>query len=179
MSVLISVLCKAFFADHSLPRDDPNRVKDGTIANLLLCAADTEAKILSAARFPLIGMGWNERPHSTDYVAWRATQRMPFAKEDVPLPTGDFMFGGAATAGAVFWWKFPPHGLGMTLRVKTGGLVLIIGRPISPFSDNEACSYESYNDFSLNGLLDSFSATDPSNPAWFSETVYLDATSEM
>ena len=166
-------------ADHSLPICDPNRVKEGTIADLLLCAADKEAKILSAPRFPLIGMGWNERPHSTDYVAWRATQGMPFAKEDVPLPVAEFMFGGAATAGAVFWWRFPPHRLGMTLTVKTGGLLLVIGRPMSPFNDKEDCSYESYNDFSGHGLLDSFCDTDPSHPAWFPETVYLDATSEM
>ncbi len=48
---------------------------------------------------------------STDYVAWRATEGMPFASNNVPLPTEDFKFGGAATAGAVFWWTFPPlHG---------------------------------------------------------------------
>ncbi len=169
-----------FYLDHSLPIGDANRMRDGTVADLLACATDVDAKILSATRLPSIGGAWNDRFFSTDYVAWRATEGMPFASNNVPLPTEDFKFGGAATAGAVFWWTFPPHGLGMTLKVKTGGLVLVIGRPFSPLVDLEDCSYESYNDFSPITLLSNFSETKPTHvPAWFPETVYLDATSEM
>ncbi len=70
---------------------------------LLICwyvPTDEHAKILSAARFPTIGGAWRENLHSTEYVAWRATEGLPFAEEDIPLPTGEFMFGGAATAGS-------------------------------------------------------------------------------
>lgn len=117
--------------------------------------------------------------YSTDYVAWCATARMAFAKENVPLPVGDFTFGGAAVAGAAFWWSFAPHGLGMTLKVKTGGIVLTIGRPRTPFEKEEPCSYESYNAFADPTLLVGFSETKPSHKAWVTETVYLDSSTDL
>lgn len=165
--------------DHSVHINDPSRVKDGTISDLVFCAHDRKGKILSADSFPLVGSGWNKTPYSTDYVAWLATQGMPFAKDDIPLPVGEFTFGGAATAGAVFWWRFAPNGLGMSLRIKSGGLVMIIGRPKSPWIDNEPISYDSYDDFSPAGLLEDFSDTAPAHDDWITEAVYLDAASEL
>lgn len=165
--------------DHSVSINNPSRVKDGTISDLILCANDCKGKILSADSFPLVGAGWNKSPYSTDYVAWLATQGMQFAKDNIPLPIDEFSFGGAATAGAMFWWRFAPNGLGMSLRIKSGGLVMIIGRPKSPWTDNEPVSYNSYDDFSHAGLLEDFSATAPAHDDWITEAVYLDATSEL
>ncbi len=167
------------FLDHSLPVNDPNRVRDGTISDLYECAVDEQAKILSATGFPLIGAAWSIETHSTDYVAWCATARMAFAKENVPLPVGDFTFGGAAAAGAAFWWRFAPHGLGMSLKVKTGGLVLLIGRPIRPLMEETACTYQSYDIFADPTLLVGFSETNPSPDVWTTEAVYLDDSTDL
>lgn len=163
--------------DHSLPVDDPTRVRDGTIADILDCALDHTAKILSATGFPLIGRGWNTGPYSSDHVAWSATQGMPFAKADIPV--GDFTFGNAASEGAMFWWKFAPHGLGTTLKVTHGSLLLVLGRPKEPWEANTPCSYDSYDAFSDFSFLEKFTETDPSHDAWIPEAVYLDTTTDL
>ncbi len=108
-------------------------------------------------------------------MAWRATQ----AVDDISLPTCEFALGGVATAGAVFWYRFNPHGLGMVLKVHTGGLVLAIGRPNIPFRDRKPCSYDCYGVFGSNELLLEFSDTASTHKAWMTEKVYLGPSTEL
>ncbi len=156
--------------------DEPSRVRDGTISDLNVCTSDPDAKILSATGFPLTGTSWNIGKHSTDYVAWRATQRMPYAIEDIPLPTSDFALGNAATEGAVLWWRFSPHGLGTVFKVKTGGIILSIGRPNS---SHEPCDSHSYGEFGIANLLQNFSETDVTKCNWLTEKIYLGPCTEL
>ncbi len=168
-----------FLADHSLPFDDPTRLRNGTMADIFNCAGDNRAKILSAVGFPLTGSPWNDRQHSTDYVAWRATQRMLFANEDIPLPTADFALGAAATAGAIHWWNCAPHGLGMTLKIKTGGVILMIARPHKGWEDDLPCEKDSYLEFADAALFSQFIKTKAENKYWITEKVYLGPSSEL
>ncbi len=96
------------YSDHSIPIGAPNRIRDGTVADLLACATDVNAKILSATRLPSIGGAWNERFFSTDYVAWRATEGMPFADGNIPLPTEDFHFGRRGNCRCSILVDIPP-----------------------------------------------------------------------
>lgn len=155
--------------------DDTGRVKEGTIADLSTCATNKEGQILSATKFPRSGAGWDNRAYSTDYYAWLATAGRQFSKGNIPLPTEDFTCAGAATAGAVSWWKFAPHGLGMALTVNCGQVLVFIGRPKCSVDDAEACTYDSYDSFAIIELLDNqhFTPTMAEPAFWDSEMVLL------
>ena len=170
-----------FFKDHSVPWNHSDRVKDGTIVDLDICAMDPKCKILSAAKIPIAGTGWNNASYSTDFAAWKATVGMRHAKENIPIPVGDFTFASAATAGAMFWWQLAPNGLCMNIRVKSGGMVLVIGRPTTALEDNtnEPLSYESYDELASARLLEAVDMESPSHEEWISEAIYLDTSSSL
>ncbi len=108
-------------------------------------------------------------------MAWQATAGRQFAKDGIPLPIEDFMRAGAATAGAMMWWKFPPHGLGMTVTVQCGQLMVFIGRPKVAQGEDEPCTQDSYDAFAITELLnDCIISPNKSSPEfWDTEMVIL------
>lgn len=131
---------------------------------------------------PCSSTRWKVGPFSTDYVAWRATEGWPFAKDsDLHLPIANFHFRLVATKGAHVWWHVTPRGLGRYLTVKTGGQCIWIARPkASAESGNVLCPSD-YDIIGNTGLFcsDIYDNSKAKNTYWLVEQIYLSAGMTM
>lgn len=125
---------------------------------------------------PCSSAGWKEGPFSTDFVAWRATEGFPFAKDsDHHLPIANSHFRHVATKGAHVWWDVTPRGLGRYLTIKTGGQCIWVARP-RPSAENGNVLCPSDYDIMGNTHLfdvDIYNDSSPENTYWVVEQIYL------
>lgn len=148
------------------------RNRSGTISDILKCADDA-SKIVQVKAMPCSMAGWKVGPFSTDHVAWRATEGLPFAK-DHHLPIADHHYGLIATKGAHHWWDVASRGLGRYLTIKAGGECIWIARPKANAENGILCP----SDYDVLGRTDLFSSDNyddpkPRNPSWIVEQIYL------
>lgn len=150
-------------------------MRSGTISDILKCAEqDKTGKIVQVRNIPCSAAGWKDGPFSTDYVAWRATEGFPFAKEHCQLPIADFHHKYIATKGAHRWWDIPPRGVGKYITVNTGGQCIWIARPTASAENGVLCP----SDYDSLGKIDIFSPAfyddvKPRHPHWLVEQIYL------
>lgn len=166
-------------ADQSIEvtNDYSVRVKDGTLQDLIDAGRDPMSRILNALSFPMGWVGWFPELHASEMVAWRATEGMPFAKEDCSLPTAHYNFGLAATRGAHHWWHIDGP-FGTSLSVKSGGKFVFVWRPSCEGRPLAAADFDAF------GSPDLFSSPNfdlekGSHPHWSVEGIYLPAGSQL
>ena len=96
------------------------RLREGTLRQLLDSARQPNGKILNALSFPLLGAGYEANPFSTDQAAWMQTLSAPFSKDVVAVPIGDFRWGITATAGAFHPYHIDTYGQGTIVSTFDG-----------------------------------------------------------
>ncbi|KJA13061.1 hypothetical protein HYPSUDRAFT_60098, partial [Hypholoma sublateritium FD-334 SS-4] len=160
-----------------LSASNPPKLRGGTINDILKCAKqDDGRKIVQVRSMPYSSAGWTVGPFSTDYVAWRATERLPFANDSGQhLPIADSHFQLVATKGAYVWWDVAPRGLGRHLTFKTGGQCIWIARPRARAENGNVLRPSDYDIMGDVGLFLSggYHDSKPRNTYWQVEQIYL------
>lgn len=146
-------------------------MKEGILRDLIDAGNDPNGKILNALSFPMGWASWHPTSYSTEIIAWKATEGMPFAK-DCNLPVADYRFGLAATKGAITWWHIDGP-FGTTLTVKVGSKFLFAGRP--PLASSIPLTPKCFDQFAHLELFHepNFEMEQGANPLWDVEGILL------
>lgn len=153
-------------------------LREGTVDDLLKSAESPAGKILQAPRMPMKWASWDLAAYSSDIAAWRATMGTAYAKDDIAIPTGHFLYASVSNKGAVDWWQIAPDGLGLSIEVVCGSYIIFVAKPKLRGRAIKPEDFEDFADIKL-FAAEVFDPTRPTSPHWQLEAMYLPAGTQM
>jgi hypothetical protein len=122
------------FLDHSIPydpRNPNNRQREGTLSDFAAAVSGDDGRILNGLDFPFTIADSDPWPLSSDLVAWRQTQGLPFCVKGDHYPYDSMRWGLCATAGAYSRSHMDANGGCTKVSPESGVKIWLLGLPPS------------------------------------------------